>query len=60
MCKYCEGENKDRKILEDDGHFNPVCIWKENDKEYLLIDNSESKLIKINFCPMCGKNLDNN
>ena len=46
MCKYCEGENKDRKILEDDGNFNPVCIWKESNKEYILIDNSESKLIK--------------
>lgn len=34
MCKYCEGENKDRKILEDDGYFNPVCIWKENDKAF--------------------------
>lgn len=54
MCKYCEGESLSRKNIGEDGHFNPVYIWGKNK---LLIDNGESELIKINFCPMCGRDL---
>jgi len=56
-CNYCEGENQSRSALLHDENNNPLCVWYEGSKERLLLDNGESELIPINYCPMCGKNL---
>ena len=57
MCKYCEGDNQNRKNLGDT-NFNPIYIWSKYEKSYLLIDDGKTDLIDINYCPMCGRKLN--
>ena len=58
MCNYCGGENQIRSTLLHDSNNNPLCVWYEGGKERLLLDDGETKLTTINFCPMCGRKLN--
>ena len=57
MCSYCEGDNQKRETIMEDKNNNPLCIWDENGKTNLLLDDGEDTLIPIKFCPMCGRKL---
>jgi hypothetical protein len=57
ICNYCEGENQDRSTIMYDDSNNPIMVWNENGKDKLLLDDSNSELTSINYCPMCGRKL---
>lgn len=58
MCKYCEGDNQEKENIMITENFAPVCIWEENGKYYLLIDQGENDMEEINYCPKCGRKLN--
>lgn len=60
LCEYCT-ENKSLYFDRKNNHPNLREVYIENDG-YLtvtpyLYDETESVQIKINYCPMCGKQL---
>ncbi|MGL6184819.1 MAG: hypothetical protein ACRC1T_05510 [Clostridium chrysemydis] len=53
MCKYCEG---DKWIYED----NSLSIGVSKGKDLLEVHTDTDdyyEIIKVNYCPMCGKKL---
>jgi len=61
MCKYCEGPNEDRLTLQDED-FEEVKlkIWSYYflDKVTLSDAFTGDDSIPINYCPMCGRKLN--
>lgn len=60
MCKYCEelneyGEGAD--IIHDDSWNDCFRLWKSLDGSY-RIECYASNSSPIHFCPMCGRNLN--
>lgn len=67
MCDFCEKKKVDigfikKKEHKNDSFFDSVSVVIKNDQ--LIIDynaySSDSDLyeeVKINFCPMCGRDL---
>ena len=53
MCEFCDGK---KKII--DGKGNLVLFGAGNN---MIFDNSDGKevagAVKINYCPMCGREL---
>ena len=53
MCEFCDGK---KKII--DGKGNSVLFGAENN---MIFDNSDGKevagVVKINYCPICGRKL---
>ena len=49
MCEYCEGEVDFRKNL-----MGEIYIDGNNN----LTDDIELEDVKINYCPMCGRKLE--
>lgn len=65
MCEYCEGLNKERKDIAKGNRLH-VCIRRNNRLHisYATDDTMETpkfgRRLKINYCPMCGKELKSN
>ena len=58
MCEYCKLFSGDRITLAEDGETE-LKIERHN-KEYSLIAESlyDFAEIRINYCPICGKRLE--
>ncbi len=58
MCEYCKLLSGDWAILAEDGETE-LKIERHN-KEYSLIAESlyDSAEIRINYCPICGRKLE--
>ena len=54
MCKYCELKNGESIGLTDRRHDN-LYISKLEDEYY--IENEGLTKFKLNYCPICGRNL---
>jgi hypothetical protein len=54
MCEYCNEENTEDSLRGTDGIF-----LSENGEYYLYIEHflNEKTIIKVNYCPECGKKL---
>lgn len=57
MCKYCEGNNQERENLFETVEDVAICIWNDQFRENILIDDGTMTLKAINFCPICGRYL---
>lgn len=67
MCKYCNGEwNENIYIDEHGGGFGVVLnvsggklnvgvVYKNN---YIVGDDGEMPIVKLNYCPMCGEKFE--
>ena len=56
MCKYCELKNEEIICLTDRKH-DDLYISKVEDEYY--IENEGFTKFKLKYCPMCGKDLQN-
>lgn len=56
MC-ICDIEIGERKYICD-GDFNSLCIRREIFCYYIEAKGDGSAEIKINYCPMCGRTLE--
>ncbi len=56
MCEYCNGNMKGLPV-EDWCHF---CLVRGKDKRWVIVYNTdmEDGYAFINYCPMCGRKLD--
>ena len=68
MCEYCDLDNawvgeylpyQERKYISDIlGAWVMMDLEEDNDNFYIEIDSTNDDFkIKINYCPMCGRNL---
>ena len=56
MCKYCELKNAETICLTDRKH-DDLYISKVEDEYY--IENEGLTKFKLNYCPICGRDLQN-
>lgn len=56
-CNYCNGEVLDRKNIFYKKYEIQVYMVNKN---ILVIDDfiNDSVVVEINYCPMCGRNLN--
>jgi hypothetical protein len=62
MCNYCNKGNGNAKILKSGLNSIDVKRYPFFDKEMYalcvrLLDHDASYVVRINYCPMCGKRL---
>lgn len=55
MCEYCSKENTEGNLVGEDG---VIC---KDGKHYLYIEYflGEKYYIEVNYCPECGRELEN-
>lgn len=58
-CEYCGGYNLGSKPISDQFDFSP-CIESIVDGCFLynICDSGHKTVLKINYCPMCGRKLE--
>ena len=61
MCVYCNNVFDNKLLIGGDGVFATVEVYAYGDKGLLAYFNSstgESDFKRINYCPVCGRNLN--
>ena len=59
MCKYCEGNKPIRDNIGDRVKINNTIILSERKIGNIFNAIKVYTTIKINYCPICGKRLNN-
>ena len=58
MCKYCELKERENKVLNN-GLITNVQIMNYKGKFILYSNVPDFTKVVINYCPMCGRDLQN-
>jgi len=56
QCKYCISKSNLPGVGVDLAESNYTCLWMNSNE--LGASGDDEAIIKINYCPMCGRKLE--